>query len=66
MANLPIPQIPDNEQKKIVDIVDTILDEKKDNKYADVSTYKKEIDKIVYQLYKLTDEEIQIIEEDIK
>ncbi len=46
----------------IVNIVEKILSIKKDNHDADVSALESEIDRLVYQLYGLTDEEIKIVE----
>jgi hypothetical protein len=45
--------------------VDKILAAKKENKNADTSNWEREIDKLVYKLYDLTEEEIKIIEENI-
>ncbi len=45
---------------KIISLVETILAKKQDNK--DTSSEEAQIDQLVYQLYELTEEEIQIIE----
>ncbi|MEP0860501.1 MAG: hypothetical protein HRF52_03580 [Ignavibacterium sp.] len=42
--------------------MDKILAAKKQNKNADTSQWEREIDNLVYQLYELTPEEIEIIE----
>ena len=62
---LAIPLIsPSFEQKASVEaIVNQILDTKHTNPDADVSELEKKIDQIVYLLYKLTPEEIAIVEE---
>ncbi len=39
-----------------------ILDSKKQDPNADIRVLEKEIDKLVYQLYGLTEEEIKIVE----
>ena len=54
-------KIADNTQK-IADVVDQILIEKSKNHDADVSSLKSEIDRLVYQLYGLNEEEIKIVE----
>lgn len=46
--------------------VDSILKAKRNNKQADVSSIEDEIDKLVYQLYGLTEDEINIIEQAVK
>lgn len=48
---------------EIVSIVEKILIVKSNNHDADVSNLESKIDRLVYQLYGLTDEEIKIIEE---
>ena len=43
-------------------LVERILTLKRDDPHADVSALEAEIDRLVYQLYGLTDEEIAIVE----
>lgn len=62
LVEIPIPVISIEQQKQIADIVDQILFEKKANPNADTSILEYEIDKLVYQLYNLTPEEIAVIE----
>jgi len=57
---LPIP-ICENEQPFIT-LVDKILEAKKENPQADTKELESEIDKMVYELYGLSEEEIRIIE----
>jgi len=45
--------------------VDKILDAKNANPEADISSLDREIDKLVYELYKLTGDEIVIVEESV-
>jgi len=62
---IPIPVIDSSNQitvSQIESLVDKILAAKKTNHTADVTALEKEIDKLVYQLYKLEPEEIEIIE----
>jgi adenine-specific DNA-methyltransferase len=47
---------------KLILIVDKILAEKKSDPTANTSALETEIDRLVYELYGLTEEEIQIVE----
>ena len=61
---LPIPTADDEQQSQVVALVDTILAKKKTNPQADISAEESQIDKLVYQLYNITDEEdIHLIEQ---
>jgi type II restriction/modification system DNA methylase subunit YeeA len=65
MFKIPLPPItPTNEQiiSQIEALVDKILASKKANPQADTSPWEREIDKLVYLLYDLTEEEIEILE----
>ncbi|RCK75200.1 MAG: putative type IIS restriction /modification enzyme, N-terminal half [Ignavibacteriae bacterium] len=65
IEDLPFPTItPGNQSivEKIEAFVDKILSAKKQNPQSDTSAWEKEIDHLVYQLYELTPEEIEIIE----
>ena len=61
LTKIPLPN-EGCEQQLIADKVDRILSAKKENPQADTSALEAEIDQLVYQLYGLTDEEIEIIE----
>lgn len=61
MSKIPIPAISPAQQKPIIDLVDSILTAKKKNPTANTSEQEKEIDKLVYDLYGLTEPEINII-----
>ena len=50
------------DKSKIVEYVNQILRSKKSNPSTDTSALESEIDRLVYQLYGLTDEEIRIVE----
>ena len=63
LASFPIPSATAAQQKPIIDFVDQILAAKKNNPQADTSELECEIDKKVYQLYGLTEEEIRIVEQ---
>ena len=62
LKEIPIPVVPFEKQDTVVDLVNQILLKKKSNPSADTSFLEYEIDKLVYQLYNLTPEEISIIE----
>jgi hypothetical protein len=59
---LPFIDFENIDKKPIDDIVDKILDTKKSNPQADTTALESEIDRMVYELYGLTEEEIAIIE----
>jgi hypothetical protein len=70
LESLPIKAISQNEQKPFIDLVNKILVITKDNDYlenptkqAKVKEYERQIDRMVYKLYGLTEEEIKIVEE---
>lgn len=61
LDSIPIPK-DFSSQKPIIEIVEKILSAKKANPQADTSVLEREIDRLVYKLYNLTDEEIGVIE----
>ena len=63
LEQLPVARPTKEQEQQIVTIVDQILQKKEANVNADTSVLEHEIDKIVYQLYNLTPEEIAIIEQ---
>ena len=52
-------------QSKIESLVKIILRKKSNNECIDTSYEEKEIDKLIYKIYGLTDAEIKIIEQSI-
>lgn len=62
IESLPIKLANDKAQVKIEKIVDKILKIKEENNEANISAEVAEIDKLVYRIYDLTDEEIEMIE----
>ena len=62
---LPLPIVNQEQQNKVINIVDTILQLKSVNNNADTSSLENEINVIVYDLYGLTDAEIKVIEQSI-
>jgi hypothetical protein len=63
MKPFPIPAfIPENLERNIVEYVDKILELKSNSAcHISICKYENEIDKIVYSLYALTDEDIELI-----
>ena len=66
---MPVKVISNEEQKPFADVVDQILAITKDGdylsnseKHARVKEYEHQIDQMVYELYRLTPEEIEIVE----
>ena len=63
LKEIPIPVVSFERQDTVVELVNQILLKKKSNPNADTSSLEYEIDKLVYQLYNLTPEEIAVIEQ---
>ena len=59
---LPIFNASMEQQQPIIDLVDRILERKCSNPNANTLALEQEIDKMVYELYNLTDEEIGVVE----
>lgn len=73
MKQLPIKQISLEEQKPFIDLVDQILEITKKEDYLEREDLQKQvkvlearIDDMVYKLYELTPEEIELVEESLK
>ena len=62
VAEFPIKVISLNAQKPFITLVDQILSAKCENPQADTSELEREIDRLVYELYGLTEEEIAVVE----
>ena len=63
VETIPIPKIPEEAQRPFIELVDRILKIKTASPAADTSKLESNIDRLVYQLYKLTESEIAAIEE---
>ena len=61
IERLPIPQVMATIQRPLVRLVDRILKAKAADPAADTSQDEAEIDRLVYTLYGLTDEEIAVV-----
>lgn len=73
LKKLPIKQISQEEQKPFIDLVDQILEITKKEDYLEREDLQKQvkilesrIDDMVYKLYELTPEEIELVEESLK
>ncbi len=58
----PLPKIDENFKKNIIELVDNILEKKKFDPMINCSEEESKIDKIIFELYSLTKEEIEIVE----
>ena len=63
LEQLPIPKASIEQQNPIVELINKIMEKKQSNSAADISLLEREIDRLVYKLYNLTDEEIAVIEQ---
>lgn len=61
LMGIPLPQT-SCMQQNIIELVETIISTKKQDKNSDTTVLEHEIDQLVYQLYGLSDEEIAIVE----
>ena len=66
LSKLPINTKNNKIEEKIISLVDQILTNKSQNPSADTSPLESQIDKLVYQLYDLSEEEIAIVEASTK
>ena len=62
VERLPIPKISATKQQPFVKLMDQILQAKATNLAADTSALEAEIDRLIYRLYGLTEEEIATVE----
>jgi type I restriction-modification system DNA methylase subunit len=62
LRKLPIPRADRDQQRPVIQLVGKILTAKQRDTEADMATLVREIDRLVYDLYDLTPEEIKIVE----
>ena len=62
VKEFPIPIVAYEQQTEIIEHVDQLLAIKCTDSDADTSNLENEIDKLVYELYNLTEDEIAIVE----
>ena len=63
IRNVPFPTASKEKQMYVIGLVNKILSAKRTNPSADTSALESEIDRLVYQLYGLTEEEIKVVEQ---
>lgn len=61
LRQFPIKVISTEEQKSFIKLVDIVIEAKKQNSLAETTDLENQIDQLVYQLYDLTEEEINIV-----
>ncbi|HAC65526.1 MAG TPA: type II restriction endonuclease, partial [Cyanothece sp. UBA12306] len=66
LSQIPIPKTTDTQDACVTEMVNKILEIKRQNPKADTTELERKIDEIVYELYGLNEEEIDIIEESVK
>ena len=62
VSRIPIPRIPPEAQSPFVRLVDDVLAAKDADPEADVTAQENELDRLVYALYGLTDDEVAAVE----
>jgi len=62
LERLPVVLASDSQQEKVAKIVTNILRLKKSDPQSDTTSFERDIDQLVYNLYRLTEEEIKIVE----
>ena len=62
VKEFPIPDLPLEQQIPICSLVDRIMTAKRHDPKTDATALGREIDQLVYKLYKLTPEEISLVE----
>jgi len=62
LLQIPIFNPTIEDQQPIISLVDKIISIKRKNSFADITDFEKQIDKLVYELYGLSEKEVKIIE----
>lgn len=62
LQEIPLPLIDLSLQQPIIDLVDAIFTKKRLNPQADILDLENSIDRLIYNLYELSDDEIKIVE----
>ncbi len=65
IESMPVAKVGKNIQHKIIEIVQSIIYDKKQNKNADISVKEEQLNVLIYSAFGLTDSEIKIIEQNI-
>ncbi len=61
-GQIPIARVSEFQKVMIIELVDQIISQKKQDLNSDISSLESQIDQLVYELYGLTEEEIRIVE----
>ena len=61
VEQLPVPQVWESEQVAIAKIVETMLQRKRSNPFADTSDLECRVNRLVFNIYKLEEEEQAIV-----
>ena len=62
LQDMPLPEVSSISQKPFIDMVNRIISVKSKDAEYEITQFESEINQMVYQLYKLTDDEIKIVE----
>lgn len=62
IQQLPIKESTKDRKEQIIKLVDRVLTAKRANPQADTSKWEREIDRLVYGLYGLTEDEVKVVE----
>ena len=62
VERIPIPKVSPTQEQSFVQLVDIILGKKDADQKADTRDFEDELDRLVYELYGLTDEEVSALE----
>ena len=62
IKEFPLPAVTESQKQTIIELVDKVLSAKKDNPQANTGAWESEIDRLVYELYGLSEEEIKVVE----
>lgn len=62
IKDFPLPAVTESQKQTIIELVDKILSAKKDNPQANTGAWETELDRLVYELYGLSEEEINVVE----
>jgi len=65
LEELPFPDLSISQQKILVEMANIVLAVKHEDPAADTLAWEAEIDRLVYQLYGLTEEEIDVVEQSV-
>lgn len=62
LVKIPIALAESEIENRIVDLYDKVVEEKIQDRYADINNLQKEIDNLIYKVYSLNEEDVETIE----